>query len=76
MENDSSTQLNTKEEVMADTASGIFGKCDDCKTEDAHYQHWGPLVPSGKKGKFCKECIDKRSDDLSQGKAPRPIGVM
>ena len=61
---------------MADTATGNFGKCDDCKKEDAHFQHWGPLVPIGKKGNFCKKCMDKRSDDLTCGRDPRPIGVI
>lgn len=61
---------------MADTATGYFGKCDDCKKEEAFSQHWGPLVPAGKKGNFCKKCMDKRSTDLNEGKTPRPIGVM
>ena len=60
---------------MADTIRGNFtGSCSDCGSSECIIQHWGPLVPHGKYGKFCKRCWLARVRYAETGQKPRSLG--
>jgi|SRR3989344_5095733 len=48
--------------------------CDDCGVQKVAFQHWGHLVPSGVRGKFCEYCLQVRGDRFESGKSPLPLG--
>lgn len=61
---------------MADTILGNFLdiECSDCgKIGNVIYQHWGPLVPTGITGFFCKECMQIRIDFSKKNGYARPM---
>lgn len=63
---------------MADTINADYTSmpCSDCgKTGVAFLKHWGPLVPSGSVGYFCKQDFDARVAEGSKGLPPRPLGT-
>jgi hypothetical protein len=52
---------------MADTYRADLGvKCEDCKTDDAIFKHWGPLAPPGKIIQCCAGCMKKRGIYLAE----------
>lgn len=64
---------------MPDTKRGSYPdiECSDCgKVGKVCIQHWGPLVPPGKVGRFDEDCWQARLDDREVGRPVRPLGVM
>jgi len=62
---------------VADTIRGDFPgiACSDCREiGEVCFKHWGPLVPSGDAGFFCRYCWSTRHEDGRQSRAPRPLG--
>jgi len=58
-----------------DTTRGVFPgiACSDCGEKKVIFKHWGPLVPAGKVGYFCEDCMSERREYFQTNGIPKPL---
>ncbi len=53
------------------------GRCEDCYKKPHNLTRYsGPMVPEGKSGEFCDDCLASRQADIDDDRTIREIGIL